>query len=41
MFPSEFIKNSGLGTESGFVDVNTKTLQHNKHKNVFALGDCA
>lgn len=30
-----------LVTPTGFVDVNKDTLQHNKYKNVFAIGDCS
>jgi len=25
---------------AGFLDVNKHTLQHNKYKNIFGLGDC-
>lgn len=35
----DFIKKSLLATESGWVDVNDKTLQHNKYSNIFGLGD--
>ena len=39
----DFIKNSPLsnGTAGGWIDVDKHTLQHNKFKNVFALGDAA
>jgi eukaryotic sulfide quinone oxidoreductase len=38
--PDELRLNSGdLVNESGFVDVNKFTLQHNKYSNVFGLGD--
>lgn len=39
MGPPDFIKNSPLAAEAGWVDVNKETLQHNKYKNVFGLGD--
>ena len=35
----DFIKKSPLAAESGWVDVNQKTLQHTKHRNIFGLGD--
>ena len=37
----DFIKNSPLANEGGWVDVNAETLQHNKFSNVFSLGDVA
>lgn len=37
--PPNFIKNSPLAAESGWVDVNKATTQHNKYPNVFSLGD--
>ena len=36
-----YIKESGLADEKGFVDVHKHTLQHNKYKNVWSLGDCS
>lgn len=36
-----FLNESQLVSSNGFVDVNINTLQHNKYKNIFALGDCA
>lgn len=39
MSAPDFIKNSPLAAESGWVDVNKETTQHNKYSNVFALGD--
>lgn len=30
-----------LGNEAGWVDVNQYTLQHNKFKNIWSLGDCS
>lgn len=35
----DFIKNSPLASETGWVSVDSKTLQHDKYKNIFALGD--
>lgn len=35
----DFIKQSPLVNEGGWVDVNHKTLQHNKFANIFGLGD--
>jgi sulfide:quinone oxidoreductase len=35
----DFIKKSPLAAESGWVDVNDKTLQHTKFNNIFGLGD--
>ncbi len=35
----DFIKASPLANETGWVDVNDRTLQHNKYGNVFGLGD--
>ncbi len=35
----DFIKKSPLANAGGWVDVHAKTLQHNKYKNVFGLGD--
>ncbi len=37
----DFIKQSPLANEGGWVDVNQFTLQHNKYDNVFGLGDVA
>ncbi len=39
MSAPDFIKNSPIAAESGWVDVNKDTLQHNKFKNIFGLGD--
>lgn len=36
----DFIKESGLGNDAGWVDVDSTTLQHSRFDNVFALGDC-
>ncbi len=35
----DFIKQSPLANAAGWVDVNDKTLQHNKFTNIFGLGD--
>ena len=35
----DFVKNSALANEAGWVDVNGETLQHAKYGNVFGLGD--
>ncbi|MBT5222880.1 MAG: NAD(P)/FAD-dependent oxidoreductase [Gammaproteobacteria bacterium] len=35
----DFIKTSPLANDSGWVDVNQATLQHNKYPNIFGLGD--
>lgn len=35
----DFIKKSPLANEAGWVDVNDRTLQHNKYSNIFGLGD--
>jgi len=35
-----FIKESGLGNEAGWCDVDASTLQHTQYDNIFALGDC-
>jgi sulfide:quinone oxidoreductase len=37
----DFIKESPLSNEEGWVDVHKHTLQHNKYSNVFSLGDVA
>lgn len=35
----DFVKNSPLANEAGWVDVSGETLQHNTYGNVFGLGD--
>ncbi|MEL6956448.1 MAG: TIGR01244 family sulfur transferase [Pseudomonadota bacterium] len=35
----DFVKNSPLANEAGWVDVDGETLQHTKYGNVFGLGD--
>lgn len=37
----DFIKNSPLANEAGWVDVNIETLQHVRYPNVFGIGDAA
>ena len=39
MGPRDFIKNSSLAAESGWVDVDKHTMQHVRYDNVFSLGD--
>ena len=41
MSAPDFIKNSPLAAESGWVAVNKETTQHVKYPNVFSLGDCS
>jgi sulfide:quinone oxidoreductase len=36
-----FIRQSPVAAESGWVDVDKHTLQHMKFRNVFSLGDCS
>ncbi len=40
MSAPDFIKNSPLSDEAGWLDVDLHTLQHKRHANVFGLGDC-
>lgn len=35
----DFLRNSPLVNEEGWIDVNPETLQHNRYGNIFALGD--
>lgn len=37
----DFVKNSSLVNESGWVSVNIETLQHTEYQNIFSLGDVA
>ncbi|CAK65264.1 unnamed protein product (macronuclear) [Paramecium tetraurelia] len=37
--PHDQLVKAGLTTSKGLLDVNIKTLQHNKYKNIFGLGD--
>jgi sulfide:quinone oxidoreductase len=39
MSAPDFIKQSPLASELGWVDVNKETLRHTKFENIFALGD--
>ncbi len=41
MSSPDFIKESPLSDEEGWVDVNKDTLQHNRYENVFGIGDCS
>jgi sulfide:quinone oxidoreductase len=35
----DFVRNSPLASETGWVDVNKNTMQHVKYANIFSLGD--
>lgn len=39
--PPNFIKNSPLAAETGWVEVDKHTTQHTRYANVFSLGDCS
>jgi len=41
MGPPDFIKNSPLAAETGWVSVDKFTTQHTKYANVFSIGDCS
>ena len=41
MSAPDIIRASPLVNEAGWVDVNPKTLQHNKYLNIFSIGDCS
>ena len=41
MSAPEFIANSPLADQGGWVDVDKETLQHVRYNNVFSLGDCS
>lgn len=41
MSAPNFIKNSSLANDAGWVDVDKHTLQHVKYPNIFAIGDCS
>jgi len=41
MSAPDFISNSPLAAETGWVEVDKGTTQHLRYKNVFALGDCS
>lgn len=38
---TDFVKNSPLANEGGWIDVNIETLQHVRYPNIFGLGDAA
>ena len=37
----DFIKNSPLAADTGWVDVDQSTMRHNRFDNVFSCGDCS
>ena len=37
----DFIRNSPLVSETGWIDVDSKTMQHTKYPTVFGLGDAS
>ena len=41
MSAPDFIKESALAAETGWVSVDPKTLRHTEFPNVFAIGDCS
>lgn len=41
MSSPDFISQSALANEGGWVDVDKYSTQHNKYSNVFSLGDCS
>lgn len=41
MSAPDFVKQSPLAAESGFVEVDKLTLQHVRYPNVFSVGDCS
>lgn len=41
MGPPDFISHSPLADSSGWVDVDSKTLQHQRYPNIFGIGDCS
>lgn len=41
MGPPDFISQSPLADSSGWVDVDSKTLQHIRYPNIFGIGDCS
>lgn len=41
MSAPDFIKNSKLSNEAGWVDVNKDTTQHMRYKNIFSIGDAS
>ena len=41
MSAPDFVKNSPLANEAGWVDVDKQTLQHTRYPNIFSLGDAS
>ncbi len=41
MGPPDFVKDSPLAGEGGWVDVDKHTTQHTRYPNIFSLGDCS
>ena len=41
MSPPDFIARSPLANEDGWIDVDTRTLQHTRYPNIFGLGDAS
>ncbi|KAK5047326.1 hypothetical protein LTR84_006848 [Exophiala bonariae] len=41
MGPHKFVSDSVLSNESGYVNINTETLNHKDYKNVWGIGDAA
>ena len=41
MSAPDFLKQSPISNEDGWVDVDKDTLQHSQFSNIFALGDCS
>lgn len=41
MGPPSFIARSPLADKTGWVEVNSQTLLHERYSNIFALGDCS
>ena len=39
--PLEVVKQSGLGNQAGWIDVDKETCRHVRHANIFSLGDCS
>lgn len=39
--PPDFVAQSNLGDEKGWVDIDSKTLQHKQFSNIFSLGDAS
>jgi NADPH-dependent 2,4-dienoyl-CoA reductase/sulfur reductase-like enzyme len=39
--PHAFVKDSSLANETGYVDVDERTLRHKMYKNVWSIGDAA